>query len=143
MNDHKSKIPLLIILTLIVAVVIFLLEKFLPSGQGGGLLYNMSFWIAVVEGSIAVVAAAEIANGKWIKPFKRDLLSVYPLLPLFSLLFIIFIPRVENYPWVHETGFWLREDLFIARSILLPLIAFVSAWRYAKETLKEGKRKNM
>lgn len=142
MNDRKSKIPLLLILILTVAVIIFLLEKFLPSGQGGSLLYNMSFWIAVVEGSIAVVAGAEISNGKWIKPFKRDMLSVYPLLPLFSLLFIIFIPRIGNYPWVHETGFWLREDIFIGRSILLPLIAFVSAWKYAKESLKEGKRKS-
>jgi hypothetical protein len=143
MNERKSKYPMLFILSLAVAGLIFLLEKFLPSGQGGSLLYNMAFWIAIVEGSIAVVAGAELANGKWIKPFKREMLSVYPLLPLFALLFLIFSPNVKYFPWTDHTGIWLNENLFIIRSVLLPLLAFLSAWKFADESLKDGKRKNV
>jgi hypothetical protein len=142
MNERKSKLPVLWILIVITAVLIFILETFLPSGQGGSLLFNLTFWIALVEGSIAVVAASEISNGKWLKPFKRELLSVYPLLPIFAILFLIFIPRVENFPWSHEEGIWLNKNLFIFRSILFPLIAFVSARKFSIESLKESPKQN-
>jgi len=142
MNGKSSKLPILTVVFLITAGIVFLFEQFLPSGKGGSLLYVILFWVAIVEGSIAVVAAGEVTTGKWIKPYRKDLLSVYPFLLLLTFLFIIFIPRIKYYPWIHEPGWWMNVELFAARSIFLLLLAFAAAWRFAKEVLNEGPRKS-
>lgn len=125
----------------VVTGLIYVLEYFLPAGQGGALLFNMLFWIGIVEGSIAVIAVGEVTNGRWVKPYRQELLSVYPLILLFGLLFIIFIPRLGHYPWTEQPGFWLNKNLFIARHVIQLIVVFFIARRFARESLNEGPRR--
>ncbi len=141
MNGKSSKLPILTVIFLVTTGIVFLLENYLPSGKGGSLLFVMLFWVAIVEGSIAVVAAGEVTTGKWIKPYRKDLLSVYPFLLLLAFMFVVFIPRIKYYPWIHEPGWWMNQALFAVRSIVLLLLAFLTAWRFAKEALNDGPRK--
>ena len=121
--------------------LIYVLEYFLPAGQGGSLLFNMLFWIAIVEGSVAVVAVGEVTNAKWVKPLRQELLSVYPLILLFGLLFIIFIPRLGHYPWTEQPGIWLNKNLFIARHVIQLIVVFFIARRFARESINEGPKR--
>lgn len=141
MNGNSSRLPLLLVIFLLATGLIYLFENFLPAGRGGSLLFTLLFWVSIVEGAIAVVAAGEITTGKWVKPYRRELLSLYPFLIFLALLFVVFIPRVKYYPWTNEPGLWLNENLFVARSILLLLIAFFAARKFAKEALQDSPRK--
>jgi hypothetical protein len=48
--------------SVVVVAVAALAEVFLQDGPGGSLLLSMAFWLAVAEGAIALVAAAEVAR---------------------------------------------------------------------------------
>ncbi len=141
MRETNSKLLQFTIVFLVASALVYLIEYFIPSGKGGSLLFNLLFWVSIIEGAIAVVAAAEVTNGKWIAPYKHDLLGVYPLLLLVTFLFVAFIPRIEFYPWIHEPGIWLNKNLFIIRCILFLLAAFYSAHLFARETLRGGPKK--
>jgi hypothetical protein len=125
----------------IVAGLIYGLEYFLPAAQGGSLLFNMLFWLAIVEGSVAVAAVGEVTNAKWVKPYRQELGSVYPLILLFGLLFIIYIPRLAHYPWTEQPGIWLNRNLFIARHIIQLIAVFFIARRFARESINDGPKR--
>lgn len=141
MSNSNGILTKLAVIFLVATGLFYILEYVLPAGQGGALLFNLLFWIAIVEGSIAIVAIGEVTTGKWVKPYRRELLSVYPMLPLFALLFIVFIPRLEFYPWTKQPGIWLHENLFIARHIIQIIVVFFIARRFAKESINEGPRR--
>jgi len=126
---------------LVITGLIYVLEYFLPAGQGGAHLFNLLFWIAIIEGSIAVVAVGEVTNGKWVKPYRQELLSVYPLILLIGLLFVIFIPRLEYYPWTEQPGIWLNKNLFIARHVIQLIVVFFIARKFARESINEGQKR--
>ena len=142
MSNSNGILLRLIITFIVITGIFYVLEYFLPAGHGGALLFNMLFWIGIVEGSVAVVAVGEVTSGRWVKPYRKELLSVYPLILLFVPLFIIFIPRLEHYPWTTQPGIWLNKDLFVARHIFQLIIVFFIARRFARESMNEGPKRS-
>lgn len=144
MNKLKIKPPILIVLFVIVAVAFFLLESTLAPENYGSLLLTLLFWVAIVQGCIALVAAADLAKGKWITPLKKYLLSVYPLILLVAVLFLIQSRQMSIYHWTEEKhGFWFNEWSFIIRNFVLLVASFVLAWKFARESIKESEMKNL
>jgi len=142
MTETSARSGTFVVLFICVGGGIALLDGVLKVGHGATLLYTLTFWVAVVEGCIALVAIVEAGNGIWIRPFKRNLLSVYPLLLLSALLFVFMSPKMEFYPWVHrEGGRWLNKNFFLLRNALLLLVTFVLARKYAIESLRESEKR--
>jgi hypothetical protein len=131
---------LLIIFVLVGAFIVFT-EMSPLAENGGSLLLALLFWVAAVEGCIAVVAACEIVKARWISSVKKELLSVYPLLLLFTLLFLLLVPFVDSYPWVGRKGFWFNKGFFILRNFVLLMLAYLSARKFASESAGEGERR--
>lgn len=130
------------ILYLIAGLIILAIEFIVP-GQRGSLLLTLSYWVALTHGCIALVAAADIAKARWIVPLRRNLLSVYPLLLLYSILFLFLISEIDIYPWAKKEGVWLNRTFFITRNFLLLFLSFLSAYKFSKESLIDGERKNI
>lgn len=144
MKNLEMKPPILIIIYLIVGIGIFLLENSLTPDHYGSLLLTLLFWIAMVQGSIALVAIADLAQGKWIVPLKRHLLSVYPLILLIAILFLIISRQMSMYGWAQEPhGIWFNQWSFIARNFILLLASFLLARKLAFESINERPRKNV
>jgi len=144
MNNLEIKPALLIVLFVIVAIAVFLLESTLQPDNYGSLLLTLLFWIAIIQGCIALVAAADLANGKWIAPLKKHLLSVYPLILLIAVLFLFQSRQMNIYHWTEEKeGFWFNEWSFIIRNFVLLVASFILAWKFARESIKETEKKNL
>lgn len=144
MKKIEIKPSILIIIFLIVAVVFFLLENTLQPENYGSLLLSLLFWVAIVQGCIALVAAADLAKGKWIVPLKKYLLSVYPLILLIAVLFLIQSRQMSIYHWAEEKqGLWFNEWFFIIRNFVLLVISFILAGKFAKESIQESAKKNL
>jgi len=144
MKKLEIKPMLLIIIFLIVGIGIFLLENTLKPENYGSLLLTLLFWVAIVQGCIALVAAADLAKGKWIAPLKKHLLSVYPLILLIAVLFLIMSRQMNIYHWTEEkSDFWFNEWSFIIRNFVLLVASFVLAWKFARESIKESEKKNL
>jgi len=102
-----------------------------PAGSGGSLLLAFLFFVAVVEGCVAAVAAGATVNARWVGAVRKELLSVVPLLLLAAFLLLLLIPFVDSYPWAGKPGIWLRKDFFIGRNLAFLLLAYVTARRFA------------
>lgn len=142
MSFYKNNI-ILLGAALGAVAVIFGLESMV---DGGSLLYSMLFFVALSQGPIAVVAATDIVESDWARPYKRIMLSVRHMIPVISLLFIVFAVtgKIDIYSWAnrdHAPNFWLTRDFFAIRNIIMPLIAWVVANKYAKETLSDSGKK--
>jgi hypothetical protein len=117
-----NQVPLLLAAVLLVATV-----RLDPTGTH---LVPVLLGMAVAQGAIVLVAAAELANAKWIAPVRRTLLGVTPLLFVFPLLV-----KLAPYPWLqHETA-WLRADFFLARNSAALALFAVIAHLYRRRTL--------
>jgi len=144
MRKLEIKPVILIIIFLIVGIGIFLLENTLTPDNYGSLLLTILFWIAIVQGSIALVAVADLARGKWIAPLKKYLLSVYPLILLSAILFLIMSRQMSMYGWAREPhGFWFNEWSFITRNFILLVASFLLARKFAIESINERPKKNL
>jgi len=143
MRKFEIKSLVLIIIFLVVAVAFFLLENTLAPENYGSLLLTLLFWVAIVQGCLALVAAADLAKGKWIMPLKKYLLSVYPLILLIAVLFLIQSRQMSIYHWTEEKhDFWFNEWSFIIRNFVLLVASFVLARKFARESIKETEKKN-
>ncbi len=135
--------PIALIITfLIFAALVFGIEYTLKGSGNGSLILVLSFFVALAEGSIALAAIGEITKGKWLLPIKKELLSTYPLLLLFSFLFLLFNSHMEIYSWTKEEGFWLNRQFFMARNFLSLILTYLLARKFAVESNKESKNKN-
>ena len=144
MKKIEIKPLVLFIIFLIIAIAFYLLENTLQPENYGSLLLTLLFWVAIVQGCIALVAAADLAKGKWIKPLKMYLLSVYPLILLIAVLFLIQIRQMNIYHWTEEKNdFWFNEWSFIFRNFVLLVVSFVFAWKFARESIQESNKKNL
>ncbi|MBN2012507.1 hypothetical protein JW960_24480 [candidate division KSB1 bacterium] len=143
MKTFSLNYIMLIAAMIIVAAVIFGLEQFVTPEQHGSLLLTLVFWVALVQGCIALVAAAELSNAKWILPLKKYLFSVYPLMLLITALFVIVGAQIDMYPWMngHQDA-WLNQPFFIIRSVVMLLLSFVFAHLFVRASLREQKNKN-
>jgi len=113
------------------------------AGRGGSLLLALLFWIAVVEGCIAAAAAGTLVNARWVASVQRELFSVPPLLLLLSFLLLLLVPFLDIYPWAGRPGIWLRKDFFIGRNLVLLLLAYVTARRFAAASGGNGGEKTV
>ncbi len=113
--------------------------------EGGSLLYSMLFFVTLAQGPITILAATEIVQSDWAKPYKKYLLSVRHMNFFLALLFVVFIlaGKLNLYDWAHHPNAWLNSDFFAIRNVVLLLLAWVVANKYAKESLNESKTKTM
>lgn len=111
----------------------------------GSLMYPMLFFVALSQGPLAIVAAADISRSNWLQAYRRELLSVRHMILFVALLFAIFAAsgKVGLYDWVKHPNAWLNSQFFITRNIALLLLAWLVANRFAKESLSNGPRKTM
>jgi hypothetical protein len=119
-----------------VAAAIFVAETFLKTGAGGSLILNLTFWLAIAEGCVALVAAAEVARATWHHPIKERLLSAYPMILVIAVLFVTFIPQMNIYPWWGDPHFWAQKWLFVLRHAAWMVVTFLVARKFAAEALK-------
>lgn len=124
-------------LFLVLGLGLVLLEAaFGPTGTSG-LLIVLTFWLAAVQGGIALVATAEVSKGVWVEPLKRSLLSLVPahLLLLGAFLSWCLIGK-GIYPWAGHPTAWLNSGLFCLRGALLIALSYLAARWYASRSLE-------
>jgi len=126
----------LAIAAIAVAAVIFVAESFFKSVDGGSLLLNLTFWLAIAEGCVALMAAAEVSRATWHHPIKERMLAAYPMILVVAALFLAFIPQMDIYPWWGDPHFWAQKWLFVFRHVAWMLVMFLVARKFAGEALK-------
>ena len=137
------KIDMKVLIAFVVGAVIIAGFEFMFAG--GSLLYCMLFFIAISQGPIAIVAAVDIVNSQWIKPYKALMFSVRHMILFIALLFGVFLlaGKLELFEaWMHghQTA-WLNPEFFSIRNIALLLLAWVVANKFAKESLANSDKK--
>lgn len=142
--DRVERPSFLIMISLIAAGIIFFFENILNAGGNGTLLLTILFWSALAQGCVAIVAAAEIARGKWIQPVKRELLAFYPMIFVIAVLFLMFSTKLNSvYPWTKEQNNWLNTPFFVARNAFMFFATFYFAHLFSKESIADGTRKGI
>jgi hypothetical protein len=130
----------LLIACIVAGAVIAVLTAVVDTGAGGAYLLTLVFWTSITQGCVALVAAAELSNAKWILPLRRMLLGVHPLLLFFSLLFLLVWSHMEMYPWAPATSVWLGKTFFILRNFILLILTYVLARLFSRQCLEGGNR---
>jgi hypothetical protein len=136
LKTNPAGVTGLAIASVIVAAVIFAAESFFKSVHGGSLILNLTFWRAITEGGIALIAAAEVARATWHHPIKERMLSANPMILVVAALFLAFIPQMDIYPWWGSPHFWAQKWLFVFRHMAWMLATFVAARRFAAHALR-------
>lgn len=125
------------------AVVIAILEY--TFADSGSILFSMLFFVALAQGPLAIVAAADISKSNWVQPYRREMLSVRHMNLFIALMFAIFAftGKIHLYDWSEHTNAWLNPQFFSARNIVLLLLAWVVAEKFARESLSNSPRKSV
>lgn len=110
-----------------------------PAGDTS-LLLAIIFWTAVTQGVIALCAAAELAEGDWIKPVKDSLLKIWPLLAMFPVAFLVYGLDLHHYKWHHHQTAWMEPRLFLWRNVAALALTFVAGASYANASMKKSPR---
>lgn len=126
-----------------IGLIILVLELGLPAEKNGSFLFTLVFWVAMAQGPIALVAAAEMSNAKWVRPIRNELLSVYPLQLFVAILFGVLWLKIDIYPWHEHPGTWLNPWFFGLRNLIFLLIGFLLARKFARAVSKDTERKNV
>lgn len=105
----------------------------------GSMLVPLLFWSALVHGSIALAAAADLAEGEWLAPIRPFLLKLWPLLYLFPVAFLIFARDITLYGWVEHQTAWLEPDLFVIRNAAILFLTAVSGHSFVVAARKQSK----
>jgi hypothetical protein len=135
----RMNFPRLAITGAVVVAVIAFLERVMAPAGGGTLLLNMTFWLALAEGSVALMAAAEIVHGRWHKPVMTRMLAAQWMIPFVGLLFLVLTTKLSIYPWIDEHGLWLNRTFFIVRHLAALVVVLLVARRFTALALK-GRR---
>ncbi len=104
----------------------------------GSLLIPLLFWSALVHGTLAITAAADLAKGEWFAPIRPVMVKVWPLLYLFPLAFLIFARDISLYGWLEHPTAWLQPDFFIWRNIAVLLWTAVMGHLYVLSVGRNG-----
>lgn len=142
MTRLQMRLRALMIIFVIIVCIITFIEYSLRTSANGSLLLVLSFWVALVEGCVALAAIGEITKAKWLLPIKKELLSTYPFLLIFSFLFLLLSFHMKIYPWTGEEGFWLNRQFFLARNFLFLILTYLSARKFAAESERESINRN-
>jgi len=124
------------LLLVVVAALLALLEFGLPTGRGA-LLVTLVFWTAIVQGSVAVVAATDLTGARWTASLRRELLAAATLLPFLTGLFLLLWPLLDLYPWAAAPTAWLNRPFFIARNLALLAATAGMAQLFARRSLRQ------
>lgn len=149
MMGLKLGVPGMALVGAVIVAVIAALERLIQSGPGGSLLLSLTFWLAVAEGSVALMAAAQIAHASWHKPIMRRMLSASAMIPILGLLFLVFTTQIDMYPWSGQSFrgdaylpvHWMSKNFFIGRGVLMIALVFAVARRFGSLALR-GERTN-
>jgi hypothetical protein len=120
---------------LVISALLIGLTEFGLSGKPGSLLLTLLFWSCIAQGCIALAAACELVNARWIASLRRELLSLYPLLLLLPLLFLFLWPQLDLYPWTDHPTLWLNRPFFMLRNLAILLAVFLAGRHLAKRSL--------
>lgn len=120
-------------------VGVFLLEYLIGGFHQASLIFTVAIWLGIAQGCIAIVAAAELAEGKWIHPLKKYLLGAAPFILFCGLLYSLMFAQWKHvYPSAVTDGHsqWFTGVAFcVGRNVALMFISFVFAVFYAKNSL--------
>jgi hypothetical protein len=123
--------------------MIFVIESLLRHESHASLLWNVIFWTTLVEGSIALAAIAEVTRAKWIAPVRKEMFSVYPILPLLGVLFLLSMMQWDLYPWMENQGVWLNKWFFLIRNVASLMLCFIFAWAFAISSGRNTKNRSL
>ncbi|MCZ6765677.1 MAG: hypothetical protein O7D32_01965 [bacterium] len=123
-------------MVVIAAVVIAGIELVANRASEGTLLLTLTFFTAVAQGCIVVVAIGVVAKGHWIKPVRRDLLAVYPALLLIAFLWLFMWTKLDIYRWTDTPTAYMNGSFFILRNFVVLLVSFWLARQMAKKLEK-------
>jgi hypothetical protein len=98
---------------------------------------------AVVQGLYAIAAAAHLAEGRWILPARKTILSLHPLLLLLPIAFLAYSKNISVYSWTEHPTFWLSPVFFIARNVVMLLITWGLAFGFSRAALCGSERASM
>ncbi len=139
MSKLELKPGMLALAAVVLGGIILIIENIFKTTANGTFILTLSFWVAIIQGSVALAAAADAAKGKWLGPIKKDLLAFYPLILFMGILFLFLGFQMQVYPWYGKQHLWLSPNFFLGRNFAMLLISFLIAWKYASESLKGGK----
>jgi hypothetical protein len=103
------------------------------------LLVPILFWAAVVHGSIALAATADLAEGEWLAPVQPVLLKMWPLLYIFPVAFLIFARDISFYGWVDHQTAWLEPQFFVIRNVAILLLTAIAGHLFALAAGRKSK----
>lgn len=125
-----------LILSVIVAAIVFAAERLLEPGTGGSLTIAMTVFLGLAEGALVLMAGAEISDGHWHKQLLPSVGVLQYLIPVSMLLFIINIPQLTMYPWIEHPGVWFNRNFFVARHLAVMALMFVLARTFITHALR-------
>lgn len=117
---------------------VLLLEWLSGASAGAALLPAMTFWSAVCQGMMALVAASVLSNGKWFLPIQARLLRPLPLFLMTPALFLIWSNRISLYGWTAHPTSWLSPGFFISRNFVCLLALFAAAYCFTRSVVRES-----
>ncbi len=109
--------------------------------EPGALLMTLVFWTSLIQGTVAVVAVAELIGAKWVNSLRRELLSTYPLLLFLAVMFALLWPQLDHYPWADHGGLWLNKPFFFLRNLALLLLSYLTARSFSFSALAGEQRR--
>lgn len=142
MDRFQMKFRTLVRIFLFVILAIGFIETVWGPEKKGSLLFVLLFWVALVQGAVALAAVAQLSKARWVLPIQKDLVSVHPLLLLIFFLFLFFGFQLDIYPWADDQGVWLNKTFFVLRNLVLLFLAYFFGRKFALEIIRDGEKKN-
>ncbi|RME02341.1 MAG: hypothetical protein D6805_10240 [Planctomycetota bacterium] len=110
--------------------------------QQGAYLFTLTIWTGLVQGCIALVAAAEQAKSKWIQPVKKYLLALNPLILVAAIMLLGLLPSFDSiYPENIRQQWWFSKGWFFGVNLTILLISWILARSYTQQSLHNGPHK--
>jgi len=105
------------------------------------LLPALLFWTAIPQGIIALAAAADLSQGRWILSIKDKLHRFLPLLILPPFAFLIYaLHHTPLYAWHEHPTAWLEPTFFTIRNVAFQLLTFGLAYLYVRASRGQSPR---
>ena len=130
MNLSRLNLVGVALLAVVGAAAALAVERVFEPEPGGSLMLTMVFWLAVAEGCVAVMAAAEVAHATWHLPIRRAMNAAHAMIPAMAAFFLVVATQLSIYPWHDRPGVWLAPTFFVVRHLVMFLIVFGVARRF-------------
>ncbi len=119
----------------ILALLVYGLFYYLDASASKLLTFLLA--AALAQGSILLVAAAELSNAQWIAPLRKPLMGMWPLFFIPCLA----DPDIALYAWSHQPTAWLNSAGVAFRSHILFIVSFVIAMMFIRAMRKGSERR--